>query len=143
MTWPTTAAYVVLRSIASRIGEKIPVYKNYPIMGISLRRRTMAGRNTNSLALIPAGGALLSLNRELAELLGMDPRYTISSNVALAISRATGVPFETAKLVFHAGVAGLAASSANHFGASSIPVLGLGVLVLLWLESFDGSSHKR
>jgi hypothetical protein len=86
---------------------------------------------------------VLHLNRDLAGRLGLDPNYTISTNIALAISRVTGMPVATAKLLFHGGVASFVAAIVHLFGAGSAAVIATGALCWGWLESFDSSVRQR
>ncbi len=86
---------------------------------------------------------LLAVNRSLAGWLGLNPRYTISSNIAQLVARALRIPYGTAKQWFHAGVAGFASLLLRLFGLSHVLAVGLGVLALVWLESFDGSQRHQ
>ena len=92
---------------------------------------------------VPRDRFLIELNRYLAGRLGMDPHYTISTNIAHAISRATGLEFVTAKRMFHAGVAGFLAIVLSAFGLGIAATLGAGAIVWGWLESYDSSAHRR
>lgn len=91
---------------------------------------------------LEARSGLLALNRALAGALGMDPDFTISTNVARRVSDNTGLSFRTAKLGFHASVGGAAALGAQALGADPWVAVGIGLVTCLWLESFD-SSRKR
>lgn len=86
---------------------------------------------------------LLQLNRAVAGYLGLDARLTISSNLALAISRTFNVPFATAKLWFHSGVAGFVSLLLRFAGLSSVVALGVGSFFLYWLEGFDTSRQRQ
>jgi hypothetical protein len=86
---------------------------------------------------------LLEANRAFAGWFGLDPRYTMSSNIALAISRRTGLPFATAKLWFHGGFSGLVAAMLKALGMKGLPAAGIGALVWIWLESFDSSRRQQ
>lgn len=85
---------------------------------------------------------LLALNRALAGALGMDPHFTISTNIARRVSSDTGLPFRAAKIGFHASVGGVTALGARALGVNGWVAGGLGLVTCLWLESFD-SSRKR
>ena len=86
---------------------------------------------------------LLEANRAIASWLGLDPRYTVSSNIALAVARRTGASFELAKRWFHGGVAGFLAAMFRVFGVSLTAMAGIGAVLYMWLESFDGSARLR
>lgn len=86
---------------------------------------------------------VLRLNRDLAGRLGLNPNYTISTNVGLAISRATGMPLPTAKFLFHGGVASFVATILSLFGVGAVGILAGGAACWGWLESFDSSARKR
>jgi len=86
---------------------------------------------------------LLVANRAFAGWLGLDPRYTVSSNIALAVARRTGLPFATAKLWFHGGFSGFVAAVLKALGMKSLPAVGIGALVWAWLESFDSSRRQQ
>lgn len=86
---------------------------------------------------------LLAINRYLAGRLGLNPRFTISSNMAMAISRATGIRVSTAKLLFHVGVAAAAAKLSRRLGPGLAVRAGGAVAVFLWLERFDRSTPSR
>lgn len=86
---------------------------------------------------------LLELNRSIAGWLGLDPRYTISSNIAALMSRAFRIPFATAKLWFHAGVAGAATLLLRSFGLAAAAAFGIGGLLVAWLEGFDTSRRRQ
>lgn len=91
----------------------------------------------------PHEGFLIEVNRYFAGRLGMNPRHTISTNVAYAISRATGLRFVTAKRLFHGGVAGFVAAVLHAFGIGIAATLGAGALLWSWLESYDNSAYRR
>jgi hypothetical protein len=73
----------------------------------------------------------------------MDPNYTISTNIARAISRATGIAVTPAKFLFHGGVAGFVAALLRVFGIGLAGALGAGAGFLAWLESFDSSARQH
>jgi hypothetical protein len=87
--------------------------------------------------------ALLQLNRQISSWLGLDPRHTISTNISLEISRATGISFEAAKQLFHAGVAGGVGKLASKRGATVAEATALGLVAFAWFESYDSSSSRR
>jgi hypothetical protein len=86
---------------------------------------------------------LLQANRAVASWLGLDSRFTLSSNIALAVSMRTGVAFGHAKQWFHGGVSGFVAAMLGFFGAGLGAALGLASLLFVWLESFDASGQLR
>jgi hypothetical protein len=86
---------------------------------------------------------VLDLNREFAGWLGLDPRYTLSTNMAIEISARTSIPFRTAKQLFHGGVAGGAAAIIGFFGAPLVASVGLAAIFYAWLESFDASGRRQ
>jgi hypothetical protein len=86
---------------------------------------------------------VLDVNREFAGWLGLDPRYTLSTNMAIEISARTSIPFHTAKQLFHGGVAGVAAAIIALFGAPLVASVGLAAIFYAWLESFDSSARQQ
>ncbi len=85
---------------------------------------------------------LLAVNRSIAGALGLNPSYAISSNISMLVARSLRIPFGAAKLWFHAGIAGFASLLLRLFGLSHVMTVGLGVLTLAWLESFDSSRQR-
>jgi hypothetical protein len=86
---------------------------------------------------------VLAVNRRLAGKLGLNPRRTVSSNIAAIVARTTGLSFVTAKRLFHAGVAGFVAAVLRYFGAGVSAVIAAGAWCWSWLESFDSSASVR
>jgi hypothetical protein len=104
------------------------------------------------LQALPANACLgrcAALN--FAESIGFTPfqkirthsRFTLSSNIAHAVSMRTGVTFEDAKQWFHGGVSGFVAAMLEFFGAGLGATLGFASLLFVWLESFDASGQLR
>lgn len=80
---------------------------------------------------------ILELNRALAAQLGLDGRYTISTNVAHMLARTLGVKPKTAKFLFHACLAAALGLQLHASGQRrSIPSASA-LLALLFLEGFD------
>lgn len=92
---------------------------------------------SNELTIV--GTDLVDLNRKVARWLGLDPSYTISTNIGQEIARVTGLSFETSKMLFHAGVAGFVGTVASGFGVLPAAVVIGAILMFAWLESFDSS----
>lgn len=83
--------------------------------------------------------ALIELNMAIAGLLGMDPHYTISSNLAWRLSLQTGVSFRHAKRIIHARIAQHVARALRASGIVYAPHVDIRWPVYEWLESFDPS----
>lgn len=83
--------------------------------------------------------ALLDLNKAVAGLLGMDPHYTISTNLAWRISARSGLSFESAKRLVHARIARYVAHSLAVNGIVRASPVVISQLIFEWLESFDSS----
>jgi hypothetical protein len=77
---------------------------------------------------------LLDLNRAIAGWIGLDGRYTLSTNISRAISDRTGVDFHTCKRWFHRGVAGFVAAMLGVLGMPVVAAIGVGALFGTWLN---------
>jgi hypothetical protein len=89
-----------------------------------------------------ADGALIAANRRIAGRLGMDPDYTVSTNVARAIAPRLGVDVPTAKRLFHGVLAGLVGTAVRSRAGGGGAIVAGGAF-WLWLESFDDSATER
>ena len=106
---------------------------------VRTRSRALARRHPSGSA-ARERRALIELNMAVAGLLGLDPHYTISTNLAWRLSVRTGIPFVEAKQIVHARIAVYVERVLRSMGVVYAPHLDISDLVYEWLESFDSSA---
>lgn len=112
-------------------GNYEPVYQ----LGHVYRRQTGVAAHRRAVR-----RALIDLNKAVAGLLGMDPHYTICTNLAWRVSQQTGMPFEDAKRAIHVHIALHVARALRAHGIVQASPAFVSRLIFDWLESFDSST---
>jgi len=92
---------------------------------------------------LPTPNFWLDLSRAFAKVFGYSGRFTTSTEAGLAMERATGIPFEVSKGIFHGGVGALGLLVLKLFNAPTIAAIGAGIALWRWLESLDQRAQRQ